>query len=581
MKNILAISLLLFTIQYNTFAFQFTSLGSFNGNDYFMSDNIATWPVASAAAIAEGGHLVSIESAAENEFLRSQIGTLIPYIGLSDKDVEGVFAWDNGEALVYDNVNLADNSNPADYVVLNFWDGSWGIVTNNVQKNFILEIEGGTLPSLDVVCQADTTFTAPIGIDSIIVDYPTPTATSNCGTISIVQTAGPTSGSLFPVNATTPITFSITLTCDADVIVEECNFNINVLVEMDTLACPDSIIGYTYFGEYDGHQYFISKEPHSWAEASQEAEEANGYLIKIESDGENDFIQNNIGTEMPFIGLFDSITEGSPIWSDSTELMYSNWDGNNSEDDDFGVFNFWDGSWSLYSGSVVKKSIIELVCIAVDEEIAEEDLPSIETQCHEDIFAAPANPGEFAIVFWDEPDPDYFCSQVSYGSSVQLISPTENGGTYGDGVFEIMYEITLNCGLGPNLITVKDTCSFFLTVNTYADEFDPDPASIGNLKSSFIKSLENNTQAINDNVVKLYPNPATNFIAIDFQNGIDSEETLLIYNSSGQVVKKQNIDLRNGPNQIRVDLSQIPKGLYFIQGSSSNLFSNPMKFIKL
>ncbi|MEO8148230.1 MAG: HYR domain-containing protein [Bacteroidia bacterium] len=59
----------------------YTYLGTFGGHTYFMSLNSLNWPAAKAAAVAAGGQLVSINSAAENTFLTNVAATSFFLIG--------------------------------------------------------------------------------------------------------------------------------------------------------------------------------------------------------------------------------------------------------------------------------------------------------------------------------------------------------------------------------------------------------------------------------------------------------------------------------------------------------------------
>lgn len=133
----------------------FTTLGQFNASKYFLSNHTKTWQNASAEAAALGGYLVSISSQDENDFLRQQLGTIIPFIGYNDAQIEGNFAWDSGEAVGYTNLSGDGNNNANnDFAVMNFWNGKWTLENKWVSKRFIVEIPcdgvGNLLPDLRI-----------------------------------------------------------------------------------------------------------------------------------------------------------------------------------------------------------------------------------------------------------------------------------------------------------------------------------------------------------------------------------------------------------------------------------------------
>jgi len=55
-----------------------------------------------------GGHLVTIDDALENEYVRATIAKVIgsPWIGFNDIAVEGTWAWTSGAAITYTNWSL-------------------------------------------------------------------------------------------------------------------------------------------------------------------------------------------------------------------------------------------------------------------------------------------------------------------------------------------------------------------------------------------------------------------------------------------------------------------------------------------
>jgi len=91
-----------------------------------------SWDNAENNAIALGGHLVTINDAAEEAWLRAIFGDQTYYwIGFTDAAVEGTWVWSSGEPVTYTNWDSGEPNNmmpPAvgeDYAVLN-WNAATG-----------------------------------------------------------------------------------------------------------------------------------------------------------------------------------------------------------------------------------------------------------------------------------------------------------------------------------------------------------------------------------------------------------------------------------------------------------------------
>src|SRR5262249_22655581 len=103
-----------------------------NGHYYALTSSPETWPAtaasaaapsspdtwlpAEAEAVALGGHLASITSAAEqnfivNTFLSGANDRNILWLGLNDQAVEGTFVWSSGEPVTYTNFQGGEPNN--------------------------------------------------------------------------------------------------------------------------------------------------------------------------------------------------------------------------------------------------------------------------------------------------------------------------------------------------------------------------------------------------------------------------------------------------------------------------------------
>ena len=89
---------------------------SANASTYALTSP-GSWTQADAEATSLGGHLVAINSAAEQSLLLSLFGGTEPlWIGLTDRDVEGVFVWTNGDPLTYTSWAPGEPNNGGDVI---------------------------------------------------------------------------------------------------------------------------------------------------------------------------------------------------------------------------------------------------------------------------------------------------------------------------------------------------------------------------------------------------------------------------------------------------------------------------------
>jgi hypothetical protein len=83
----------------------FDFLTEYGGHKYYVSKNTAAWPEADGTCRQYGGHLVTITSKEENQALLQAIKSkninVSLWIGLTDKDDEGIWKWVTGEKLGY------------------------------------------------------------------------------------------------------------------------------------------------------------------------------------------------------------------------------------------------------------------------------------------------------------------------------------------------------------------------------------------------------------------------------------------------------------------------------------------------
>jgi hypothetical protein len=97
-----------------------------NGHIYYLLDQ-SNWTTAEAEAITLGGHLVTINDQAENDWVFQTFGLFGNvsrhlWLGLNDVAVEGTFVWTDGEPFVYANWSPGEPNNNTDEDYVHMYD---------------------------------------------------------------------------------------------------------------------------------------------------------------------------------------------------------------------------------------------------------------------------------------------------------------------------------------------------------------------------------------------------------------------------------------------------------------------------
>jgi hypothetical protein len=116
----------------------FTNQQNYNGHSYYRSTGTAFWSVAKQNCINMGGYLVTVTSAAENNFIFG----LWPsgWIGLTDEVTEGQWRWVTGETYSYTSWNGGEPNNAGNEDYVQFvGSGKWNDLPNNVSLPYVIE----------------------------------------------------------------------------------------------------------------------------------------------------------------------------------------------------------------------------------------------------------------------------------------------------------------------------------------------------------------------------------------------------------------------------------------------------------
>jgi hypothetical protein len=115
---------------------------------------------------------------------------------------------------------------------------------------------------------------------------------------------------------------------------------------------------------FNGHEYLLIQVYKNWNDAKIHCESLGGYLVTINNQEENDFIEELIGLNEIYIGFTDNMIEGDWQWVSGEAITYTNWD--TGQPDDFGGDEDYafisidnDGLWSDNRGTAGRYYVCE------------------------------------------------------------------------------------------------------------------------------------------------------------------------------------------------------------------------------
>jgi hypothetical protein len=112
------------------------------------------------------------------------------------------------------------------------------------------------------------------------------------------------------------------------------------------------------------------------------------------------------------------------------------------------------------------------------------------------------------------------------------------------------------------------------------DAIDLETLFQGLTYSSINTSIENPTIKNNADLVSIYPNPSKGVFNIDINSlHANSDNNYTLYNLTGNVILKKNIESISEKFADKIDLSTYPDGMYFVKVSIDNNIST-IKLIK-
>ena len=301
---------------------------SHGGHWYTVSNSGMGWPDAEAYAQGMGGHLATINDAAEQDWLAQNFSNV--WIGLTDQTTEGTFLWSSGQAASYTNwasgqPNDYDDewSGEADAAALR-GDGTWADYRLDHSFYSLAELEfnpGSPGPQAQYILGVDVADLVPPKVTAV---SPLP---ANNGTTNRVLDR-----------------LTVTVSKDLD---------------------AATVIGTPKY--FNGHYYLLTPTAVTWTNAEAYAQSVGGHLTTIDDAAENEWVRTTFSSSL-WIGFTDQATEGTFLWSSGQAAGYTNWalGQPNNYDDWYGgsdancaLFQT-DGTWNDLRGERAVQGLIEL-----------------------------------------------------------------------------------------------------------------------------------------------------------------------------------------------------------------------------
>ena len=90
----------------------------------------------------------------------------------------------------------------------------------------------------------------------------------------------------------------------------------------------------------------------------------------------------------------------------------------------------------------------------------------------------------------------------------------------------------------------------------------------------------NNEYATPPSDINVYPIPAASYINIELTTISSSKTTISIIDLTGKIAKNINAQLYEGKNKLRLDISDLPNGIYFVNAEDPSGYKLSQKMIK-
>ena len=114
----------------------------FESHCYRLFENKLSWPAAEVHCQQEKGHLTSINSNGENNFLYQLKRGSPPWLGINDIHTEGNWVWSDGSAANFVNWHAGEPNNNGNQDCGQMYNGRWDDDKCQELKSFICKMKG-------------------------------------------------------------------------------------------------------------------------------------------------------------------------------------------------------------------------------------------------------------------------------------------------------------------------------------------------------------------------------------------------------------------------------------------------------
>ncbi|MEO6314794.1 MAG: M1 family aminopeptidase [Chitinophagaceae bacterium] len=176
--------------------------------------------------------------------------------------------------------------------------------------------------------------------------------------------------------------------------------------------------------------------------------------------------------------------------------------------------------------------------------------------------------------FYGEGFPSYNCTwsqNKNNWASVQINQTTSHSSV---SFYDMPVQVRFMNGSRDTLITLNHHHSgetFWVNPGFVVDSMAVDPYYWILAKTRIVQKIPAKSSVQDD--ISIYPNPASNNINILIANPTAAKLTILLYNTSGQLVYKSEKTLAGNDELISIPVNQLARGLYILRISNNNGFN--------